>query len=156
MNLAEALLYQRMLQAFSSPKSSQKPLEPLNQEGSNVITLIKQTQKGNSIMSDPIITIVKGKMPSQTTDKSIKIPVDSFEATDNKDNLRVSITRTADGTEATMALVGIFEKEAPVQVIDGDSGGVTFSLNKATIKEYKYFTREGEPALEYFKIEGKI
>ena len=89
------------------------------------------------------------------TDKSVV--VDSFEATDNGENISFSITRTADGGEATGTIVTLFGKPSPVSIVDSDSGtsGITFTLADGQISEYHYFTREAQPAVESFKLQGK-
>jgi hypothetical protein len=81
------------------------------------------------------------------------IIINSFEATDNGEYIWFSIARTADNGTSTGAIIGLFGKPGTVSITDGDSN-VTFTLSNAQISNYKYFTQDASPALEYFKING--
>ena len=81
------------------------------------------------------------------------VVVDSFEATDHGANILFTINRTVDGGASTGAIITLFGNPSALSVVDSDSN-VTFTLNDGQISEYRYFTRDNQAALEYFKLEG--
>lgn len=104
------------------------------------------------------LTFIKPKKGQRPMKKSMKIDdqnvaIDSFEATDRDDYIRFTISRTADDGASTGAIVRLFGKPSTVNVVDSDSK-VTFTLNDGQISEYRYYTRDNQPALEYFRLEG--
>lgn len=82
-----------------------------------------------------------------------EIAIDSFEATDREDHIRFVVSRTADNGASTESIVHLFAKPSTFSVIDNDSK-VTFTLTNGQISDYRYYTRDNEPALEYFQLEG--
>lgn len=106
-----------------------------------------------------MLTLIKNqKGHYKMMGKSLKINdqdivVDSFEATDRGENIHFILSRTADNGASTNAIVSLFGKSSPVSIVDSDSK-VAFTLSDGQISEYRFYTRDNQPALEYFKLEG--